>query len=256
MGNKSIFIFLLISFFTAVNGDYIIVSSANTAVRVLPHNNAYILGTVNKGDSLKVLKKEGDWYHVEYNHLPAWLHSQYAVHPQTDSVVKKEETTEPSTSESTAASTTAPHRVQDASKPIAAKSIDQASQQNYPKKTAEASPQKKPSEPGQLKQTRVSEPQPLKKDTLPAVRKRGDSVMVPRSEGAAPEGNVIGNKEPGVLNFPLVIIVIILGAGGLIFLIALAIKKNTRPRKSQLKIKRLHFGMDALISDNNDFSFE
>ncbi|WP_058486440.1 C40 family peptidase [Defluviitalea phaphyphila] len=46
-------------------------------IRQAPNTSSEILGQVNKGDSLIIIGKSGEWYNIEYNNQEAWIHSNY-----------------------------------------------------------------------------------------------------------------------------------------------------------------------------------
>jgi hypothetical protein len=81
---------------------------------------------------------------------------------------------------------------------------------------------------------------------------RQDSAAAPEvaTRTAQGEGAESAKGQSGALNIPYGIIAIALGLLGLVLVVALVIRKLSKPRKQQLKIKRMHFGMDALIIAN------
>ena len=73
------FLFASIFLITAAHGDTVVVSEFYATIRVLPHGDAHNLGIVKKGAAFKVISHEGEWFHIEYKNLPAWVNAHYVV---------------------------------------------------------------------------------------------------------------------------------------------------------------------------------
>jgi hypothetical protein len=237
-------ILLFLSLGAAINGDYVTISYYSTPIKILPHDDAYKLGNAQKGDTFRILQKEGDWYHIQYNNLPAWVHSRYVVEPQRDAAAEKDASTAPLPEQNTPA------------KPIQEKPIPPApepgSQQNYMKKGMETGQPRKAAGKGQSKQPHDNAPIakiPGKRDTLPAeLNQRGNApqeIKTPVLAGSPDQ--LTPDKREATIPLPLIeIIIAILAAIGVALLIIFLLK-GKRPQKRTIRNGPSRPGLDALI---------
>lgn len=68
----ALFLFLALSVYGADNGS-VTVSKDVARVLLMPYGDAKTLGIARKGDHLKVLSKNGEWYNVEFNGSIGWI---------------------------------------------------------------------------------------------------------------------------------------------------------------------------------------
>jgi hypothetical protein len=253
MRKKIISVFLFLSFVVNINGDYVIVSEPEAPVKVLPYDNAYGLGTAHKGDSFKILFEKDDWYHIQYNKLPAWMNSRYVIVKLLDTLEKAETPASSSTQPNTAS-----HPVLDKSSPVPPKVPDATFRQNDLKKNAETRTSKKISGKNQSKQVQTNAPAPIKSvpmdnNVVSSTIKQKDTVpqrdLHPRN--IVVDSSVNAKKEPGIPISLFWIILFVLALVGLILLVSFSLKRNNRPRKRNLRIRRSHLERDAVIIANS-----
>jgi hypothetical protein len=245
------FIIIFLSFVAAINGDFVTINYYSTPVKVLPHDNAYKLGSAQKGDSFKVIQKEGDWYHIQYNNLPAWVHSRYVVESAQPASDEKEARAAVSPEPSAALRPSQEKPVLQPPKPI-----EPFPQQYVPKKNADPAQPKKGPGKNQPKQPRDAvEPTtgPAQTDSLPAgIRLDAGKTTRTESPGARNASETLswGKKSPG-FKFPLLPIILALAAvAGVLLFIVFALKGLKRPPpipERELKNGPSRSGMDALI---------
>ena len=60
---------------SALEKVYVIPNRLN--VRLNPHKNSEIVYVLKKGDSLEVLKKEGNWYKIRYKNITGWVNKNF-----------------------------------------------------------------------------------------------------------------------------------------------------------------------------------
>ncbi len=251
MRKQRVFIFLFLSFFGTINGDHITVLDFNTPIRILPHDDAHKLGVGHKNDTFTIIYQNGDWYHIKYKTLPAWIHSQYVTVGALDTVVL-DVTRSAALPESSAAA--APGR--EKSKPIVLKSTDSAVHQNNLAQNTESKSPKKPIGKSQSKQARALEPEqsiPQKK-TSPGTTKQGDTVSRHSDSllrAVASNEPLINKKKPSLPIPSLGTIVILIGAAVFVLFVSFAIKKWNQSRKRAVKTRGTYIGKDALIIANS-----
>lgn len=61
------------------------VNTNNLNIRSQPNSDSEILGVVNKGDKLKILKKHRNWDQIDYNGKAAFVYNKYLDYPNQDS---------------------------------------------------------------------------------------------------------------------------------------------------------------------------
>ncbi len=249
MIKKSTIILLFLTVIAAIHGDYITVNYYSTPIKILPHDDAYKLGSAQKGDSFKLLQKEGDWYHIQFNNLPAWVHSRYIAEPL------KEASGENDAAANVPEQPTSAKPVQEKQMPASTKAPEPGPgfQPNYVKKGLEPGQVRKAAGKNQVKPGRdntTAQKIPEKADTLPGETKQRDTVVretgAPSSAGTA-EAVSPDKKEAA---FPLPYLTIILGllaAAGVLLLVVFSLKGLKRPQKRDVKTGPSRPGLDALI---------
>ncbi|HMD67325.1 MAG TPA: SH3 domain-containing protein, partial [Chitinivibrionales bacterium] len=97
----ALFLFLALSVYGADNGS-VTVSKDVARVLLMPYGDAKTLGIARKGDHLKVLSKNGEWYNVEFNGSIGWIFqanvepSEAATSPPTPRQAKQAQSSVPS----------------------------------------------------------------------------------------------------------------------------------------------------------------
>jgi hypothetical protein len=250
MGIRILF-FLVLSFCAFARADYAVISDVNAVIKILPHDDAYKLGNAMKGDSFKILVQKGDWYHIEYKNLPAWVHSRYVVN-NAPGVVENNNPQTADQAEQDASS----GRQSDLSKSNASKATDQSAQQNRYRRNPETGLPRKYSGRTQSRQARSVVPVPAipeKKNEISNPSKPSDSIARSRPTGVqskpiSPDEIMGSEKEEPSLEKGVIFIVV--GAVGLVLIVIFVLLRFFRPHKRIVKIKRSHFGMEAAIVAN------